>query len=152
MSDLLIGVLGFAAALALGALVAYLILAAKKQRQQSRAKEKQHRQWRHQQLLSSLGTLDAGLTNLTTAALRGSEQFEQERAAGLAQATHAANRSGDDELCRLVETVVARCDTLGMAVQEEREEEYLDLSVRQLGEAQHKVYRRMEVLLDQAFD
>ena len=148
MSDLLTDVLIFAAGLALGGIVTCLVVSARKQRRGVWAREEQRRQWRRERLLSSLEALDAGLTSLTTAALQGSEQFAQERSAGLAQATNAVNRSGDGELRRLVEVVVVCCDTLSAAG---REGEDFGRLVEQLGEAQREVYRRMEVLLDQTF-
>jgi hypothetical protein len=149
MGDLLIGVLGLGAMLALGAIVTGLIVVSRKQRQRVWAQEEQERQSHRRQLLSSLEALDLAMTRLTTAALRGSEQFAQERAVGLTQVADAANRSGDDELRRLMEVVVARCDALSAA---EREGEHRDRLVRQLGEAQREVYRRMEVLLARTFD
>jgi len=149
MSDLLIGITSFAAGLALGAIVTYLIVTSRKQLQWAQVREEQRRQWRRERLLSSLEALDASLTSLTTAALQGSGQFEQERAAGVAQATNAANRSNDDELRRLVGVVVAHCDALSAAG---REEEGFGQLVHQLGEAQRDVYRRIEMLLDQTFD
>ena len=148
MGDLLIGVLGLGAVLALGAIVTCLIVVSRKQRQRVWAQEEQERQSHRRRLLSSLESLDLAMTRLTTAALRGSEQFAQERAVGLAQVADAANRSGDDELRRLSEVVVARCDVLSAA---EREGGDWDRLVRQLGEAQREVYRRMEVLLDRTF-
>jgi hypothetical protein len=45
--------------------------------------------------------------------------------------------------------MVARCDALNATRQEG---ERLDQLVQHLGEAQQEVYRRMEVLLDQALD
>lgn len=148
MGDLLIGVLGLGAVLALGAIVTCLIVVSRKQRQRAWAQEEQERQSHRRQLLSSLESLDLAMTRLTTAALRGSEQFAQERAVGLAQVADAANRSEDDELRRLMEVVVARCDALNAA---EREGGDWDRLVRQLGEGQREVYRRMEVLLDRTF-
>lgn len=149
MRDPLIGVLGLGAMLALGAIVTGLIVVSRKQRQRAWAQEELRRQSRRRQLLSSLESLDLAMTRLTTAALRGSEQLAQERAVGLAQVADAANRSGDDELGRLMEAVVARCDALSAA---EPEGEDGDRLVRQLGEAQREVYRRMEVLLARTFD
>jgi hypothetical protein len=149
MRDPLIGVLGLGAVLALGAIVTCLIVVSRKQRQRVWAQEELRRQSHRRQLLSSLESLDLAMTRLATAALRGSEQFAQERAVGLAQVAGAANRSGDDELGRLMELVIARCDALSAA---EREAGDWDRLVRQLGEAQREVYRRMEVLLDQTFD
>jgi hypothetical protein len=150
MRDLLIGMLGLGAVLALGAIVTCLIVVSRKQRQRVWAQEELRRQSRRRQLLSSLESVDLAMTRLATAALRGSEQSAQERSVGLAQVVDAANRSGDDELRRLSEVVVARCDALSAA--ERREGEDWDRLVRQLGEAQREVYRRMEVLLDQTFD
>jgi hypothetical protein len=149
MGDLLIGVLGLGAMLALGAIVTCLIVVSRKQRQRVWAQEEQERQSHRRRLLSSLESLDLAMTRLATAALRGSEQFSQERAVGLAQVADAANRSGDDELRRLMELVVARCDALSAAGREGGDGDRL---VRQLGEAQREVYRRMEVLLDQTLD
>jgi hypothetical protein len=149
MGDLLIGVLGLGAVLALGAVVTCLIVVSRKQRQRVWAREEQRRQSRRRRLLSSLESLDLAMTRLATAALRGSEQFAQERAVGLAQVVDAANRSGDDELRRLMEVVVARCDALSAAGREGGDGDRL---VRQLGEAQREVYRRIEVLLDQTLD
>lgn len=148
-SSLLTGVLTFAAVLALGAIVICLAVIARKRRQVIRKRKEQRRQWDRARLLSSLEVLDLSMTRLTTAALQGSEQFAQERAAGLAQATNALHQIGDDELGRLVEVVVARCDALSATRQEG---ERLDQLVQQLGEAQQEVYRRMEALLDQALD
>jgi hypothetical protein len=150
MRDLLIGVLGLGAVLALAAVVTCLILVSRKQRQRVWAQEELRRQSRRRQLLSSLEAVDLAMTRLSSAALRGSEQLAQERAVGLAQVADAANRSGDDELGRLMEVVITRCDALSAA--ERREGEDWDRLVRQLGEAQREVYRRMEVLLDQTFD
>lgn len=146
VGDLLIGVLGLAVALVLGAIIVYLIVAFRKRRQRVWAREEQRRQSRRRRLLSSLEALDLAMASLTTAVLQGSEKFAQKRAIGL---TQAANRSGDDELGRLVEAVVVRCDALSVA---ERGGEDLEQLIRQLGEAQRDVYRRMEVLLDQTFD
>jgi hypothetical protein len=156
MSDLPVSVLGFVVVLVLGAIVAYLFVRARKPRQRAWIPEEQGRQWRHQGLLSSLGALDLAMTDLTTAALRGSEQLAREFESGLARAISAANRSGDDELCRLVDKVAAHCDALGTTGQDGLEdglrEEDLDRLVRQLGEVQRAIYRRMETLLAQVFD
>ncbi len=149
MSDLLISIVSFAAGLALGVIVTYLIVTSRKQLQWAQVRDEQRRQWRRERLLSSLEALDAGLTSLTTAALQGSGQFEQERAAGRAQTTNAANQSGDDGLRHLVGVVVAHCDALSVTG---REKEGFGQLVRQLGEAQREVYRQMEMLLDQTFD
>lgn len=149
VGDLLIGVLGLAVALILGAIIVYLVVAFRKRRQQVWAREEQRRQSRRRRLLSSLEALDLAMASLTTAVLQGSEKFAQKRAIGLAQAANAANRSGDDELGRLVEAVVVRCDALSVV---ERGGEDLEQLIRQLGEAQRDVYRRMEMLLDQTFD
>ena len=149
MNDLPVGVLGFAAVLALGVIVIYLIVTAREQRRWGWARKEQRRQWHRERLLSSLEALDAGLTGLTTAALRGDEQLARERVPRLAQAVSAVNRSGDDELCQLMEGVVACCDALGAAG---RDGEDFDQLVHQLVEAQRGVYRRMEVLLDQTGD
>jgi len=150
VSDLLIGLPGLAAVLVLGAVVIYLVVTAGKRRRWVwEQEEEQRHQWRREQLLSSLEALDVGLTGLATAALQGSEQLAWERVPRLAQATNAVNQSGDDELRRLVEVVVACCDALGAAGREGEEFEQL---VCQLGEAQRGVYRRMEVLLDQTLD
>ena len=145
-SGLPASVLVLTAALALGAIVICLAVIFRQRRQVIRKRKEQRRQWERARLLYSLETLDLGLTRLTAAALQGSVQFAQERAAWLAQATEAVGQSGDDELRRLVETMVARCDALGAAG---REGESLDPLVQQLGEAQQEVYRRMEVLLDE---
>jgi hypothetical protein len=149
MDDLLIGVLGLGAVLALGAVVACLIVVSRKRRRRVWALEEQRRQSRRRRLLSSLESLDLAMTRLSTAALRGSDQFAQERAVGMAQVVDAANRSGDDELRRLSEVVVARCDALSAVGREGGDGDRL---VRQLGEAQREVYRRMEMLLDQTLD
>ena len=136
MSDLPVGALGFVVVLILGALVAYLFVRARKPRQRAWVPEEQGRQWRHQRLLSSLGALDLAMTDLTTAALRGSEQLAQELESGLARAISAADRSGDDELRRLVDEVAAHCDTLSATGQGELEdgfrEEDLDRLVKSL--------------------
>jgi len=153
-------VLGFVVVLAVGAIVIYLVARAKEPRQQVWTPEEQGRQWQHQRLLSSLGALDLAMTNLATAALQGREQIEREMEHELAQAISAANRSGDDELCRLVDGVAARCDALGTAGQGGLENENglgygkdsRDRLVRYLGETQRTIYRRMEALLGQIFD
>ena len=150
MRDLLIGVLGFAAVLALGAIVACLVLVLRRRRRRVRAQEEWRRESHRKRLLSSLETLDLAMTRLTAAALRGSEQFALERAAGLSRVTSAADWSGDEELRRLMEIVVAQCDALSAA--ERAGGDARDRLVHQLGEAQRRVYRRMEMLLDQPFD
>jgi ABC-type nickel/cobalt efflux system permease component RcnA len=152
MGGLLIGVLSFATGLALGAIVIYLVVVSGRQRRRVRAREGQRRRGRRERLLSSLEALDAGLTRLTTAALEGGEPLARARAAGIAQAADAAHRSGDDELQRMVGVVVARCDALSATRREGMEVEEFDQLVRQLGEAQREVYRRMEALLDQVSD
>ena len=156
MSDLPVSVLGFVVVLVLGAIVAYLFVRARKPRQRAWIPEEQGRQWRHQGLLSSLGALDLAMTDLTTAALQGNEQLTQELESGLARAISAANRSGDEELCRLVDEAAAHCDALGTTGKDGLEdgfrEEDLDRLVRQLGEVQRAIYRRMETLLAQVFD
>lgn len=149
MSDLPVGVLSLAAVLGLGAIVVSLTVIARERRRRVLAREEQRRKLCRERLLFSLEALDAGLTNLVTAALQGDEQLARERVPRLAQAISAANRSGDDELRRLMEVVVARCDALGAVG---REGEGFDRLVHQLGEAQRKVYRRIEVLLDQVLD
>ena len=150
MRDLLIGVLGFAAVLALGAIAARVVVVFRRRRRQARAREDGRRESDRKRLLSSLETLDLAMARLTTAALRGSEQFARERATGLSRVVSAADRTEDEELRRLMEAVVARCDALSAAGQAKGDAR--DRLVRQLGEAQRQVYRRMEVLLDQVFD
>lgn len=145
-SGLPVGVLILAVALALGAIAVGLAVVFRQRGRAIRKRKEQRRQWERARLLYSLETLDVSLTRLAAAALQGSAQFAQERAAWLAQATEAVGQSGDDELRRLVETMVARCDALGAAG---REGKSVDPLVQQLGEAQQEVYRRMEVLLDE---
>jgi len=149
MHNLLDGVLGLGTVLAVGAMVACVVMASRKRRRRAWFQEEQRRQSRRKRLLSSLETLDLAMTRLTTAALQGGEQFVLERTARLARVTAAVDRSGDDDLRRLIEAVVAGCDALS-AVRRGGEER--DRLVRQLGDAQREVYRRMEVLLDQALD
>lgn len=149
MGDLLVGALSFAAGVALGAGIVYLVVVRGPHQGAVRAREEQRRQWRRERLFSSLETLDLAMATLTTAAFQGAERLAQERATGLAQLTNAVNRSGDDELRRLVEVVVERCDALGAAG---RGAQGFDRLVQQLGDSQRDVYRRMEVLLDQTFD
>jgi hypothetical protein len=145
-------VLGFVAALVVGAIVAYLVARARKPRPRAWIPEEQGRQWRHQGLLASLGALDLAMTNLTTATLQGGESLARELESGLAQAASAANRSGDDELRRLVDEIAARCDALDASGQDGLEGEALDQLAHHLGQAQRAMYRRMEALLDQVFD
>jgi len=149
MDNLLDGVLGLGAVLAVGAIVACVVVASRKRRRRAWFQEEQRRQSRRKRLLSSLETLDLAMTRLTTAALQGGEQFVLERTARLARVTAAVDRTGDDELHRLIEAVVAGCDSLSTARRDGGERDRL---VRQLGDAQREVYRRMEVLLDQALD
>jgi hypothetical protein len=149
MHNLLDGVLGLGAVLAVGAVVTCVVLVSRKRRQRVWFQEEQRRQARHKRLLSSLETLDLAMTRLTAAAVQGGEQFVLERTARLARVTAAVDRSGDDELRRLIEAVVAGCDALSTV---RREGEERDRLVRRLGDAQREVYRRMEVLLGQAFD
>jgi hypothetical protein len=149
MHNLLDGVLGLGAVLAVGAVVTCVVLVSRKRRQRAWFQEEQRRQARHKRLLSSLETLDLAMTRLTAAAVQGGEQFVLERTARLARVTAAVDRSGDDELRRLIEAVVAGCDALSTV---RREGEERDRLVRRLGDAQREVYRRMEVLLDQALD
>ncbi len=152
--------LGFVVVLAVGMIAIYLAARAKEPRQRFLAPEDKSRQWQHQRLLASLGALDLAMTNLTTAALQGREQLVREMEHELAQAVSAANRSGDDELCRLVGEAAARCDALDAVGQDGlenenrsgHEEESLGQLVRHLGEAQRAIYRRMEALLGQVFD
>ena len=149
MHNLLDGVLGLGAVLAVGAVVTCMVVVSRKRRQRVWFQEEQRRQARHKRLLSSLETLDLAMTRLTAAAVQGGEQFVLERTARLARVTAAVDRSGDDELRRLIEAVVAGCDALSTV---RREGEERDRLVRRLGDAQREVYRRMEVLLDQALD
>jgi len=149
MHHLLDGVLGLGAVLAVGAIVTCVVVASRKWRRRVWVQEEHRRQSRRKRLLSSLETLDLAMTRLTAAALQGGEQFVLERTARLARVTAAVDRSGDDDLRRLIEAVVAGCDALSTV---RREGEERDRLVRQLGDAQREVYRRMEVLLDQAFD
>jgi hypothetical protein len=149
MHHLLEGVLGLGAVLAVGAIVTCVVVASRKRRRRVWFQEGQRRQSRRKRLLSSLETLDLAMTRLTAAALQGGEQFVLERTARLARVTAAVDRGGDDELRRLIEAVVAGCDALSTV---RREGEERDRLVRQLGDAQREVYRRMEVLLDQALD
>jgi len=156
MGNLLVGVIGFVAGLALGAVVTYLLMTSRTplivsgmSRRSARAREERPRQWQRAPLLASLEALDLGMTSLATAALQGGDGLAPERAASLAQVTNAANRSGDDVLRRLVETVVAHCDALSAAGPGGENRERL---VQQLGEAQREVYRRIEMLLGQTFD
>ena len=160
MGDWAVWLLGLVAVLAVGAIIIYLVARAKEPHRRVLVSEEQGRQWQHQRLLSSLGALDLAMTNLATAALQGREQLVREMEHELAQAVSAANRSGDDELCRLVDEVAARCDALGAVGQDGLEnengpgpgEESLDPLVRHLGEARRAIYRRMETLLCQVFD
>ena len=153
-------VLGSVAVLAVSALVIYLAARAKQPRRRLLAPKEQGRQWQHQRLLASLGALDLAMTNLTTVALRGRGQFAREMEHELAQAAGAANRIGDDELCRLVAEVAARCDALAAAGQDGFEngngagpgQRGLNPLVSHLGETQRAIYRRMETLLGQVFD
>jgi len=149
MSDLPLGVLGFAGVLALGAIVTSLVVIVRERHRHAWEREEQRRKLYRERLLFSLEALDVGLASLITAALQGGEQLARERVPRLAQTINAVNQSRDDELRRLMEVVVAHCDALGAAG---REGEDFDRLVHQLGEAQRKVYRRMEMLLDQAFD
>jgi len=149
MRDLLIGALGLWAVLALGAIVTGLIVAVRRRRQRVRVQEERRRRSRRKRLLSSLEALDLAMTRFTTAAFQGSGQSAQERATRLARVANAADRCGDEELRRLMDAVVARCDALCAA---EREGEPRDRLARQIGEAQREVYRRMEVLLDRTVD
>jgi len=149
MHNLLDGVLGLGAVLAVGAVVTCMVVVSRKRRQRVWFQEEQRRQARHKRLLFSLETLDLAMTRLTAAAVQGGEQFVLERTARLARVTAAVDRSGDDELRRLIEAVVAGCDALSTV---RREGEERDRLVRRLGDAQREVYRRMEVLLDQALD
>lgn len=149
MHNLLDGVLGLGAVLAVGAIVACVVVVSRKRRRRVWFQEEQRRQSRRKRLLSSLETLDLAMTRLSAAALQGGEQFVLERTARLARVTAAVDRSGDDDLRRLIEAVVAGCDVLSTV---RREGEERDRLVRQLGDAQREVYRRMEILLDQALD
>ena len=149
MRDLLDVVLVLGVVLVVGAVVTCVIVASRKRRQRVWFQEEQQRQSHRKRLLSSLETLDLAMTRLTSAALQGGEQFVLERTARLARVTAAVDRTGDDELHRLIEAVVAGCDALSTARREGAERDRL---VRQLGDAQREVYRRMEVLLDQVFD
>lgn len=155
MDNLLVGLIGFVAGLALGAAVTYLAMAFRAplivsgmSRRSARAREEQPRYWQRAPLLASLEALDLGMTSLATAALQGGDGFAPERAANLAQVTRAVNRSGDEVLRRLVEAVVAHCDALTAAGPAGENRERL---VQQLGKAQREVYRRMEMLLGQTF-
>jgi len=148
MNELPVGLLGFAAALGLSAMVVVLRLIVRERRRKLAVREERRRERRRERLLLSLEALDAGLAGLIAAALQGDDQFERERVPRLAQAIGAANRSGDDELRRLMETVVASCDALNAADEGGRE---LGRLLRQLGDAQRQVYRRMETLLDREF-
>ena len=152
MSDLPVGVWAFVIVFALGAIVAGLIVAVRTWRRWTLAREEQNRQLYRSRLLSSLETLDLALTGLNTAAYRGSEHLARERVCGLARAISAANWSGDDELRRLVSVMATHSDALVTAERDGLEEKALDLLVDRIGETQREVYRRMEVLLDQAFD
>ena len=149
MGNLLVGVIGFVAGLALGALATYLLMVSRTRRKPMEAREERPRQWQRAPLLASLEALDLGMTGLATAALQGGDGLAPERAASLAQVTSAVNRSGDDVLRRLVEAVVAHCDALSAAGPGGENRERL---VQQLGEAQREVYRRIEMLLGQTFD
>ena len=149
MGNLLVGIIGFVAGLALGALATYLLMVSRTPRKPVEAWEERPRQWQRAPLLASLEALDLGMTSLATAALQGGDGLAPERTASLAQVTNAANRSGDDVLRRLVETVVAHCDTLSAAGPGGENRERL---VQQLGGAQREVYRRIEMLLGQTFD
>jgi hypothetical protein len=149
MGNLLVGVIGFVAGLALGALATYLLMVSRAPRKPVEARDERPRQWQRAPLLASLEALDLGMTSLATAALQGGDGLAPERAASLAQVTSAVNRSGDDVLRRLVETVVAHCDALSAAGPGGENRERL---VQQLGEAQREVYRRIEMLLRQTFD
>lgn len=145
-SGLPVGVLILTVALALGAIAVGLAVIFRQRRRAIQKRREQRRQWDRARLLYSLETLDLSLTRLTAAALQGSTRFAQERADWLAQATEAVGQSGDGELRRLMEILVARCDALGAAG---REGKSVDPLVQQLGEAQREVYRRMEALLDE---
>ena len=151
MSDLSGGVLGFVVVLALGVIVAGLTVAVRKKRHRVRMRDEQDQQSYRRRLLSSLGALDLALTNLNTAARRGNEYLERERVYRLAQAVSAVNRSGDSELRRLVSVMATRSEALVTAGCDGLDED-LDLLVRQLGETQQEIYRRMEVLLEQVSD
>jgi hypothetical protein len=146
MGGLSATVLGFAAVLAVGVTVVFLIIIVRGHRRRVRAREEQNRALRYERLLFSLETLDVGLVGLTTAALQGRDQFARERVPRLAQVISAANRSGDEELRRLTDVVAACCDALSRATQEG---DRVDWLVHQLVDAQREVYRRMETLLDQ---
>jgi hypothetical protein len=152
MSNVPVGVLIFVVVLVLGAIAVGLIVFVRKRRRRLQMQEEQDRQLYRSRLLSSLETLDLALTNLNTAAHRGNEHLARERVSGLARAVGAANLSGDDELRRLVSVMAMRSDALVKAGRKELGEEDLNLLVRQIGETQQHIYRRMEVLLDQAFD
>ena len=145
MSDVPVGVLGFVVALMLGAFAAGLTVAVRRRRRRVRAQEERDRQEYRRRLLSSLETLDLALTGINAAAYRGSEHLARERICGLARAISAANWSGDDELRRLVSVIAMRSDTLVKAGRKELGEEDLNLLVRQIGETQQQIYRRMEV-------
>ncbi|MCP4536958.1 MAG: hypothetical protein GY832_07405 [Chloroflexi bacterium] len=152
MSDLPVGVLSVVTVLALGTIGAGLTIVAKKRRRWIQAREEQARQAYRGRLLSSLETLDLALTGINTAAYRGSEHLAQERVGGLARAITAANWSGDSELRQLVSVMVTHSDALITAGRDGLEDKDLDLLADRISETQRDVYRRMEVLLDQAFD
>ena len=139
--------------LALGAVAVSLIAMVGERRRRIRAREEHRRELQRERLLLSLEALDASLTGLVAAALQGRERLEEERVPRLAQAINAANQSGDDDLRRLMEVVVACCDALGAAEREGAPgDDDFDRLVGQLGEAQRKVYRRIESLLEQPPD
>ena len=151
MSNLPVGVWVFGIVLALGAIIAGLTVFVRRIRHWIQTREEQERQSYRRRLLSSLEALDLALTGLNTAAYRGSEYLAQERVCGLARAIGAANRSGDNELRRLVSVIATHLDALVTAGRDGFEQDDLDLLVSRIGETQQKVYRRMEVLLEQAF-
>ena len=152
MSDLPVGVLGLVIVLAVGVVVVGLTVAVRKRRRRVQAREEQDRQSYRRRLLSSLEALDLAMSNLTVAVHRGREYLARERVHRLAQAVSAANRSGDDELRRLVSVMATRSDALITAGRDGLEEEDFDRLVRQIGETQREIYRRMETLLDQVSD
>lgn len=155
--------LGLAAGLALIAVVYAIVTAItaarrRRQRQRDKASEWQKRWWRRQQLLSTLKSLDLAVSKLAAAATQGNAELERESHIRRAQAISAATRSGDDELRRLVETLITHCEALkagyGYKYGDENgsEDERRRRIIQQLGEDQQEIYRRMKVLLDHTLD